>query len=151
MQIKYSRPEVLNHGHAHVFDRCVAQADSIHRCFSSGFLARHEPEAKQRRQRLISKLRGFLISCGWKIYSCCKSNNTTEDNICQCLYSTEEFALLRVIAALLFSKDILCTGQAQMSWISGDAEQGIFVRLTKVWLRLFVFYMNDISSLGFEF
>lgn len=31
------------------------------------------------------------------------------------------------------------------------SEQGIFVRLTKVWIRLFVFYMNDISSLGLEF
>ena len=31
------------------------------------------------------------------------------------------------------------------------SEQGIFVRLTKVWIRMFVFYMNDISSLGFEF
>ena len=35
--------------------------------------------------------------------------------MCKFLYSTEEFALLRVIAAILFSKDIRCTGQAQMS------------------------------------
>ena len=47
----------------------------------------------------------FLISYGWKIYSCCNSNNATEDNniteenMCKFLYSTEEFALLRVIAA----------------------------------------------------
>ena len=40
--------------------------------------------------------------------------------MCKFLYSTEEFALLRVIAAILFSKDNRCTGQAQMSWISGD-------------------------------
>ena len=40
--------------------------------------------------------------------------------MCKFLYSTEEFALLRVIAAILFSKDIRCTGQAQMSCISGD-------------------------------
>ena len=42
--------------------------------------------------------------------------------MCKFLYSTEEFALLRVIAAILFSKDIRCAGQAQMSWISSDAE-----------------------------
>ena len=40
--------------------------------------------------------------------------------MCKFLYSTEEFALLRVIAAILFSKEIRCTGQAQMYWISGD-------------------------------
>ena len=105
----------------------VAQAHSIYHCFGSGIWARHDPEAKHSGQRLIPKPRVFLISCGWKIYSCCNSNNTTEDNntteenMCKFLYSTEEFALLRVIAAILFSKDIRCTGQAQMSWISGDA------------------------------
>ena len=44
--------------------------------------------------------------------------------MCKFQYSTEEFALLRVIAAILFSKDIRCTGQAQMSRISGDAKMG---------------------------
>ena len=82
--------------------------------------------SKAQRTAANTKPRGFLISCGWKIYSCCNSNNTTEDNnftkdnMCKFLYSTEELALLRVIAAILFSKDIRCTGQAQMSWISGD-------------------------------
>ena len=84
----------------------VAQADSIYCSFSSGIWARHEPEAKHSGQRLIPKPRGFLSSCGWKIYSSCNSNNTTEDNntteenMCKFLYSTEEFALLRVIAAV---------------------------------------------------
>ena len=50
-----------------------------------------------------------------------EDNNTTEENMCKFLYSTEEFALLRVIAAILFLKDIRWAGQAQMSWISGDA------------------------------
>jgi len=104
----------------------VAQADSIYCCFGSGIWARHEPEAKHSRQHLIPKLQGFLISCGWKIYSCCTFGflavlyNTTEDNMCKFQYSTEEFALFRVIATILFSKDIRCTGQAQMSWISDD-------------------------------
>ena len=40
--------------------------------------------------------------------------------MCKFQYSTEGFALLRVIAAILISKNIRCTGQAQMSWISGD-------------------------------
>ena len=38
---------------------------------------------------------------------------TAEDNKCTFLYST--FGLARGIAATLFSKDIRCTGQAQMS------------------------------------
>ena len=84
----------------------VAQADSIYHCFGSGIWARHEPEAKRSGQRLIPKPRVFFISCESKIYSCCNSNNTTEDNntteknMCKFLYSTEEFALLQVIAAL---------------------------------------------------
>ena len=118
----------------------VAQAHSIYHCFGSGIWARHDPEAKHSEQRLIPKPPGFLISCGWKIYPCCNSNNTTEDNstteenMCKFLYSTEEFALLRVIAAILFSKGIRCTGQAQMSWISGNA---YFLRLTWcLWLLI---------------
>ena len=39
--------------------------------------------------------------------------NTAEDNKCKFLYST--FGLSRGIAAMWFSKDIRCTGQAQMS------------------------------------
>ena len=104
----------------------VAQAHSIYHCLGSGIWARHDPEAKHSGQRLIPKPRVFLISCGWKIYSCCNSKNTTEDNnptkenMCKFQYCTEEFAILRVIPAILFSKDNRCTGQAQMSWISGD-------------------------------
>ena len=85
--------------------------------------------SKAERTAANTKPRGFLISCGWKIYSCCNSNNTaednnfTKDNMCKFLYSTEEFALLRVIGTILFSKDIRCTGQDQMSWISGDVFQ----------------------------
>ena len=105
-----------------------AQADSIYHCFGSGIWARHEPEPKHSRQQLIPKPRDFLISCGWKIYPCCNSNNSTEgnnatgQNMCKLLYSTEEFALFWSIAAILFSKDIRCNGQAQMSWISGDGD-----------------------------
>ena len=110
----------------------VAQADSINHCFGNGIWARHEPEPKHSGHQLIPKPRVFLISCGWKIHSCCNSNNSTEDNnatednMCKFLYSTKEFALLRVIAAILFSKDIRCTGQAQMSWISADDVQATF-------------------------
>ena len=108
-----------------------AHADSTYHCFGNGIWARHEPEPKHSGPQLIPKPRDYLISCGWKIYSCCNRNNSTEDNntkeenMCKFLYSTEEFALLRVIAAILFSKDIRCTGQAQMSWISGDAFSNI--------------------------
>lgn len=107
----------------------VAQAHSIYHCFGSGIWARHDPEAKHTGQRLMPEQQFFLISCVWKIHYCynnnnnnntTEDNNTTEENMCKFLYSTEEFALLRVIAAILFSKDIRCTGQAQMSWISGD-------------------------------
>ena len=106
-----------------------AQADSIYHSFGNGIWACHEPEPKHSGHQLIPKPRGFLISWGWKIYSCCNSNsknstednNTTEENMCKFQYSTKGFVLLRVIAAILISKDIRCTGQAQMSWISGDA------------------------------
>ena len=98
-----------------IYHELPSYLDLIYHCFGSGIWARHEPKVKHSGQRLIPKLRSFLISCGWKIYSCCNSNNTTEDNMCKFLYSTEEFALLRVIAAILFSKNMRCTGQAQMS------------------------------------
>ena len=51
--------------------------------------------------------------------------------MCKFVYSTEEFALLRVIAAILFSKDIRSTGQAQMSWISGDVQLSLVFRKTE--------------------
>jgi len=78
----------------------VAQAHSIYHCFGSGMWARHDLEAKHSGQRLIPKPRVFLISWGWKIYSCCNSNNNTEDNniteenMCKFLYSTEEIRSL---------------------------------------------------------
>ena len=134
----------------------VAQADSIYHYFGSGIWARREPEAKHSGQWWIPKPRGFLISCGWKIYSCCNSNNTTEDknttedNKCKFLYSTEEFALLRVIAAILFSKGIRCTGQAQMSWISGDVGDDyyycyVYILLTKREVKMAGYWPSSLS------
>ena len=112
----------------------VAQAHSICHCFGSGIWACHYWSKAQWTAVNTQKPRFFLISYGWKIYSCCNSNistednNITENNMCKFLYFTEEFALLRVIAAILSSKDTCCTGQAQMSWISGDVSCGFIDR-----------------------
>lgn len=95
----------------------MAQVESIYRCFlavsASGIWARHESKAKQRGQRLIPKPRVFLISCGWK--SIFQLYNTTEDNMCKFLYSTEETRRIRSLTShyrhLVFKRyPLYCAG-----------------------------------------